>query len=108
MIGPSSNTPAQPGRPPTTTAASIAATALLMFAEHGVESTTVDDIAAELGIGRRTVFRYFASKNDRVWGEFDLVLDRLRADLDALGDEPPLIDAIAAAVVTSNSYPPEQ
>lgn len=98
----------QPGRPPATTAASIASVALELFADRGFEQTTVDDIAAALGIGRRTVFRYFASKNDMVWGEFDLVLDRLRGDLDALGHDIPTIDAIATAVVSSNRYPPEQ
>jgi hypothetical protein len=35
------------------------------------------------------VFRYFASKNDIVWGDFDRVLDRLHADLDSHGDDVP-------------------
>jgi mycofactocin system transcriptional regulator len=81
--------------------------ALGMFAQHGFEETTVDDIATALGVGRRTLFRYFASKNDIVWGEFDEVLTRLRADLDAQGDEVAMIDAVAAAAVSSNHYPHE-
>jgi hypothetical protein len=54
------------------------------------------------------VFRYPASKNDIVWGDFDRVLDRLRADLDSHGDDVPVIDAAAAAAVSSNRYPAEQ
>ena len=43
-----------------------------------------------------------------VWGDFDIVLRRLENDLEAQGDGVPLIDAVAAAAVSSNRYPPEQ
>lgn len=95
------------GRPPSTSRESVARVALEMFARRGFEETTVDDIAAALGVGRRTVFRYFASKNDIVWGEFDRVLARLRTDLEAQGDEIDPIDAIGVAAVSSNRYPAE-
>ena len=45
---------------------------------RGTTSTTVDDIATAVGIGRRTFFRYYESKLDVVWGEFDAELVRLR------------------------------
>ena len=93
------------GRPPSTSRESVGAVALDLFVERGFEETTVDDIAAALGVGRRTVFRYYASKNDIVWGDFDQVLDRLRADLD---DDMPIVDAVAAAAASSNRYPTEQ
>lgn len=96
------------GRPPSTSRASVERVALRLFAERGFEQTTVEDIAAELGVGRRTVFRYFASKNDLVWGEFDRVLDRLRADLEAEGERVAVIDAVAAAAVSSNRYPAQE
>jgi mycofactocin system transcriptional regulator len=86
----------------------VARVALDLFVEHGFVETTVDDIAVAVGVGRRTVFRYYASKNDMVWGDFDWVLDRLRADLDNLGDDVSVIDAVAAAAVSSNRYPAEQ
>ncbi len=60
-----------PDAPPTS---EIAAVALELFAERGFEETTVEDIAAAVGVGRRTLFRYFPSKNDMVWGDFDRVL----------------------------------
>jgi TetR/AcrR family transcriptional regulator, regulator of mycofactocin system len=96
------------GRPPSTSRELVEHNAMQLFAERGFEETTMDDIAAALGVGRRTVFRYFPSKNDIVWGDFDRVLQRLRADLDAQGDEIDVIDAIAAAAVSSNHYPADQ
>jgi mycofactocin system transcriptional regulator len=96
------------GRPFATSRESVAQVALALFEERGFEKTTVDDIAAKLGVGRRTVFRYYASKNDIVWGDFNTVLRRHEHDLDAQGDGVPLINAIAAAAVASNRYPPEQ
>jgi TetR/AcrR family transcriptional regulator, regulator of mycofactocin system len=96
------------GRPPSTSRESVAHVALDLFVQRGFEETTVDDIALALGVGRRTVFRYYASKNDIVWGDFDRVLDRLRADLDSQGDDVSVVDAVAAAAVSSNRYPVAQ
>ena len=79
-----------------------------MFAERGFDETTVDDIADALGVSRRTLFRYFASKNDMVWGDFDWVLARLRRCLDATDSDQPLHEALRGAVVESNRYEDEQ
>lgn len=38
--------------------------ALRLFAQQGYEATTLDAIAAEAGISRRTFFHYFKSKDD--------------------------------------------
>lgn len=38
--------------------------AVRLFREHGYEQVTVADICAAAGIGRRTFFRYFATKDD--------------------------------------------
>ncbi len=100
--------PALRGRPPSTTPEQIGHVALELFATRGFEETTVDDIARALGVGRRTIFRYFQSKNDMVWGNFDSVLDRLRSDLDAIDPAVPLMEAIGRAAVSSNRYAPEQ
>lgn len=78
-----------------------------MFARVGFDGTTVDDVADALGIGRRTLFRYFKSKNDMVWGEFDQVLERLRADFAALDRRLPLMAALRRAAISSNTYPDE-
>jgi mycofactocin system transcriptional regulator len=100
--------PPQRGRPPSTTHAEVERVALALFARDGFEDTTMDDIADALGVGRRTVFRYFASKNDIVWGNFELVLDRLRRLLDATPDDVPIMRALADAIVESNRYEPDQ
>jgi TetR/AcrR family transcriptional regulator, regulator of mycofactocin system len=98
----------RPGRPPGTSRSAVSRTALEMFAEHGFEETTVDDIAEALGVSRRTLFRYFASKNDMVWGDFDWVLGRLRRCLDATAADEPLHEALRRAAVESNRYEDEQ
>ena len=94
------------GRPEKTTHREVERVALDLFTSRGFEATTVGDIAEALGVRRRTVFRYFASKNDIVWGDFDWVIRRLRNLLaDAPTDEP-LVTALARAVVSSNVYDP--
>ncbi|SKG69000.1 transcriptional regulator [Mycobacteroides abscessus subsp. bolletii] len=47
--------------------------ALRLFLDEGYEATTVDRIAEEAGISRRTFFRYFGSKEDLVVGKWDLI-----------------------------------
>lgn len=91
-----------PGHRPSTTRGEIAAVALRLFAERGFEQTTLDDIAAAIGVGRRTLFRYFPSKNDMGRGDFDGEIARLRQHLDATGPEVPLMRAIRLAVVATN------
>ncbi|MFF9001962.1 TetR family transcriptional regulator [Streptomyces achromogenes] len=58
-----------------------AATAL--FVERGFEATTVDDIATAVGMSQRSVFRYFATKEEIVLGHFALVVDDMPAVLRA-------------------------
>jgi TetR/AcrR family transcriptional regulator, regulator of mycofactocin system len=98
----------RPGRPPGTSRSAVTRTALELFAERGFEETTVDDVADALGVSRRTLFRYFASKNDMAWGDFDWVLERLRRCLYATPSEVPLHEALGRAVVESNRYEDEQ
>ncbi|HEX3360508.1 MAG TPA: mycofactocin system transcriptional regulator [Solirubrobacterales bacterium] len=95
------------GRPPTTTREEIERVALGLFAERGFEATTVEDIATGVGVGRRTLFRYFESKNDIAWGDFDWVMGRLREALDE-GAGLPLMEALRRGVVESNRYPADQ
>jgi TetR/AcrR family transcriptional regulator, regulator of mycofactocin system len=100
--------PASPGRPPSTTREEIERAALDLFAERGFEATTVDDIAATVGVGRRTLFRYFDSKNDIAWGDFDWVMERLREALAESGEGTPMMEALRHGVLESNRYPADQ
>jgi mycofactocin system transcriptional regulator len=94
------------GRPPSTTRDELARHALALFIGKGFDETTVDDIAAAAGIGRRTFFRYFASKTDVVWGDLETVLARMRARLAASPPDEPLLEAVRQAVVAGNQYGP--
>ena len=58
--------------------------ALRLFAARGFAGTTVDAIAAEADVSRATVFAYFPSKEDIVFGE-----------------APQAVAALAAALATS-------
>ena len=71
--------PAQLGRRRITSRAELEHVAFELFDRQGFEGTTIDDIAVAAGIGRRTFFRYFPSKNDVPWGNFEDELDRMRA-----------------------------
>lgn len=96
------------GRPALTSHEEVARAALQLFADNGFDETTVDEIATEAGVSRRTIFRYYPSKNDMVWGDFDWVLNRLRAALAETSPDESLMDAIRRAVIASNHYEPEQ
>jgi len=93
------------GRPVATSHAQIEAVAFRLFAERGFDAVTMADIAAEVGVGRRTLFRYFESKNDIPWGQFDRTLDGFRAILAESPDDLPLADAVQRAVLRFNEYP---
>lgn len=95
------------GRPPATTPEHIGRRALELFVLRGFDTTTMDDIARAAGIGRRTLFRYFPSKNDMVWGDFNWVLERLRDALAARPADEPFMDALREGAIESNRYPPE-
>lgn len=76
--------------------------ALEVFAERGFEETTVEEIAAAAGISRRTFFRYFGSKSDILFGNFDVLLDGLEAWLATVPDDRPMFDVILEAVLRFN------
>lgn len=97
----------RPGRPAVTSREELEELALDLFAARGFEETTVDDLAEAAGIGRRTFFRYFPSKNDVVWGDFDAALDGLRTRLAAVPAEVPLVEGIREAVLAFNALPPD-
>lgn len=92
------------GRPRVTSRAALERLAFELFARQGFDETTVDDIAAAAGIGRRTFFRYFGSKNDLVWGDFEHELARLRVLLDEADPDTPMMEAVRDAVVAFNSF----
>jgi TetR/AcrR family transcriptional regulator, regulator of mycofactocin system len=101
-------TASRAGRRRVTSRDELERVAFELFAGQGFDRTTVDDIASAAGIGRRTFFRYFPSKNDVPWGNFEAELDRMRVRLKACPTQTPLMDAIRAAIVDFNRIAAEQ
>jgi mycofactocin system transcriptional regulator len=99
---------ARAGRRRSTSRAELEHVAFELFDDMGFERTTVDDIARAAGIGRRTFFRYFPSKNDVVWGDFDGELQRLRKELTAYPRDRPLMDSLREALVEFNRVDPAE
>jgi TetR/AcrR family transcriptional regulator, regulator of mycofactocin system len=102
------STAGKAGRRRLTSRAELEHVAFDLFDQDGFDQTTVDDIAAAAGISRRTFFRYFRSKNDVVWGDFDAMLDMMRARLAACPPGRPLMDEVREALLDFNRVPPEE
>lgn len=92
------------GRRPVTSRAAVARAALDLFSRQGYDETTVSDIAAAVGVSRRTFFRYYDSKRDVVWGEFDAELVRLADELRGAPTEEPMMDVLRRAVMATNRF----
>ncbi|MDO9486300.1 MAG: TetR family transcriptional regulator [Actinomycetota bacterium] len=60
--------------------------AFALFARQGYDETTVEQIADQVGISKRTFFRYFANKEDLVLGNLDHTAIRLEL---AMKERPP-------------------
>ena len=76
----------------------IAEVALQLFTERGYETVTIDDIAADAGLSRRSVFRYFSTKEDIVVGKFDFVADDMLAELRARPAGEPVWESLRRAL----------
>jgi mycofactocin system transcriptional regulator len=85
-----------------TSTLAIEKAAIEVFQARGFEETRVEDIAAAAGISRRTFFRYFASKNDILFPDFDDMLGELEEWLLALPDDRPMFELIADATMRFN------
>ena len=92
------------GRRRSTTRQHIADVAIDLFCEREFGQVSVDDVAAGAGIGRRTVFRYYASKNAIPWGDFDAHLRQLRELLEAIDPAVPLGAALRTALLAFNTF----
>lgn len=95
------------GRPAVTTPHELAAVAQRLFVAAGFDSTSIDDIAREAGISRRTFFRYFATKADVLFVESSAELDRLRQGLRQAPPGVPYGRVVISAVTAALHVPPE-
>ncbi|ABW12610.1 transcriptional regulator, TetR family [Parafrankia sp. EAN1pec] len=95
------------GRPPVTDHAAIERAAFVVFTERGFDATTLDAIAEAAGVGRRTLLRYYPSKNDIPWGQFDESLLDLQKSLAAMPRDIPVHVAVHRAVLAFNHVGPD-
>lgn len=92
------------GRPAGTDPGAIERAAFRLFEEQGFDETTMEQIAEAVGVGRRTLFRYFPSKNDIPWGQFDQSLRNFAAQLAAVPTDVPVFEAVHRCVVAFNDF----
>jgi AcrR family transcriptional regulator len=89
--------------------AEITAQALALFSERGFDAVTADELAEAVGVSRRTLFRYFATKEDIVVAAFDNLGDEALVSLrQRPADEAPwtaLHNALASAAAKLEERP---
>lgn len=79
--------------------------AFRLFLERGFEQTTIDDIVALAGVGRRSFFRYFPSKEDVVFPDHEGSLARMTEFLQSgSGTEEPVARVCDAARLVLRMY----
>jgi AcrR family transcriptional regulator len=86
----------------------IAQAARALFAERGYHPTTLNDIAQAADVSTRTIFSYFASKEDILFSEFPLMKQGLAR---ALADRPEGEDALETVrkfILASRKFEPSE
>ncbi len=92
------------GRRRSTTCDHISNVAIDLFAARGFDEVSVDDVAEAAGIARRTLFRYYPSKNALPWGDFGAHLDHMRDLLNELEPDVPVEQALRTALLVFNTF----
>ena len=52
-----------------------------LLAQHGYKKMTIDDLAAEVGIGKGSVYLHFSSKEEIALSHIDAIIERLKSRL---------------------------
>lgn len=58
-----------------------------LLARHGFKKMTIDDLAAEVGIGKGSVYLHFASKEEIALSHIDRIVERLKVKLHNISAE---------------------
>ncbi|QEE48498.1 TetR/AcrR family transcriptional regulator [Flavobacterium alkalisoli] len=61
--------------------------AMEMFLAYGFKSVTMDDIANELGISKKTIYQHFANKNDLVEASTDYLFQTVSCGIDNIREQ---------------------
>lgn len=62
----------------------ILLTAAALFTRYGIKSVTMDDVAAELGISKKTIYQHFADKDEIVYQVVQLELEKDQCEYEEL------------------------
>jgi mycofactocin system transcriptional regulator len=92
------------GRRRSTTTDHISNVAIDLFTAKGFDEVSVDDVAEAAGIARRSLFRYYPSKNALPWGDFDVHLEHMRELLNGVDPDVPIGEALRTALLAFNSF----
>ncbi|MEU4897299.1 TetR family transcriptional regulator [Streptomyces sp. NPDC044780] len=83
----------------------LVSAAFELFAERGYDSTTIDDIVRRAGVGRRSFFRYFPTKEEVVFPDHERALADMVAYLEEGAQDPdPVARACGAARLVMRMY----
>ena len=99
--------PSSPGRPRTISPDAVSLIALRLFDENGFDAVSMDDIAREADVSRRSLFRLFPTKQSLVWGGLDEFVVRFRGALGA-DEGPDALQALQHAYVVASAFPDDQ
>jgi TetR/AcrR family transcriptional regulator of autoinduction and epiphytic fitness len=70
----------------------------LLLAEKGFEAMTVDEVAANVGIAKASLYKHFPSKEDLAAAAMAHLMGQARAFLDSLPDDMPPLQRLRAVV----------
>lgn len=99
--------PSSVGRPRTISPDAVSLAALRLFDEKGFDAVSMDDVAREADVSRRSLFRLFPSKPSLVWGGLDEFVARFRAALDS-DDGGDAVRTLQSAYVVASAFPDDQ
>lgn len=85
-----SNPPGHRDNKKAATRQAISDVATRLFIERGFENVSVDEIAREASVARKTVFNYFPRKEDLVFDREDESRELVRQAIAARGKQPPV------------------
>ena len=75
-----------------------------LFCTNGYDNTSTNDILAEIGIARGTLYYHFKSKEDILDGMIDRIIDDVvrKAGIIAFDDGLPVLERLTKTVIASN------
>jgi AcrR family transcriptional regulator len=74
-------------------------TALALFSQRGFDNVTIDEIVAAADVSKRTFYRYFKSKEDVLFGDYDTLLEQIGDAFDHNARREDVVATVKAAML---------